>query len=72
VRISGELGVWVVDHKTRKLRFAPVKTGIADLEGHVQILEGLAAHEKVVVYSRTPLVKSSRIKIVERLTGVDG
>ncbi|MBS0617338.1 MAG: efflux RND transporter periplasmic adaptor subunit [Spirochaetes bacterium] len=72
VRIAGELGVWVVDHKTHKLRFAPVKTGTADLEGHVQILEGLAAHEKVVVYSRTPLVKSSRIKIVERLMGVDG
>jgi HlyD family secretion protein len=67
-RLSGELGVWVVENSTNKIRFAPVKIGAADLEGNVQIHEGLKGGERVVVYSKSPLKARSRIKIVERLT----
>lgn len=69
VRVAGELGVWAIDSKTQKLRFAPVKTGATDLNGNVQIREGLNVGERVVVYSQTPLKARSRIKIVDKLIG---
>jgi len=52
------------------VRFAPVTTGAADLEGRVQILDGLTAGERVVVYSPRALTPRSRIKIVESLPGM--
>lgn len=69
VRVAGELGVWAIDSKTQKLRFAPVKTGATDLDGNVQIREGLNVGESIVVYSQTPLKARSRIKIVDKLIG---
>ena len=66
-RIDGRLGVWVVEDGS--LRFAPVKTGAADLEGRVQILQGLSGGERVVVYSHQALDANSRIKIVDRIVG---
>ena len=66
-RIDGRLGVWVVAGDS--LRFAPVKTGATDLEGRVQILEGLKGGERVVVYSKKALNAHSRIKIMERIVG---
>lgn len=68
VRVSGELGVWALEGKNRT-RFVPVKTGATDLEGNMQILEGLKAADQIIVYSQTPLRAMSRIKIVEKLTG---
>lgn len=67
-RVDGRLGVWVVDDGT--LHFAPVTVGVTDLDGRVQIPEGLKAGERVVVYSQRSLNSRSRIKIVERLPGV--
>ena len=46
-RVDGRLGVWVVEDGS--LRFAPIKTGATDLEGRVQILQGLSEGEKIVV-----------------------
>ena len=66
-RVDGHLGVWVVDNG--HLQFTSVKTGVTDLEGRVQILEGLSVGERVVVYSRKALSPNSRIKIVERIMG---
>ncbi|MBL0210825.1 MAG: efflux RND transporter periplasmic adaptor subunit [Holophagaceae bacterium] len=66
-RVDGHLGVWVVQDGS--LRFAPVKTGATDLEGQVQILEGLSGGERVVVYSKKALDSNSRIKIVDRIVG---
>jgi multidrug efflux pump subunit AcrA (membrane-fusion protein) len=43
--------------------------GATDLDGRVQILEGLKAGERVVVYSQRALGSRSRIKIVEHLEG---
>lgn len=69
VRVAGELGVWALDGSTNKILFKPVKAGAADLEGNVQILEGLQAGERVVVYSQKPLKPMSRIQIVDKLVG---
>ena len=68
-RVEGRLGVWVVDG-TRALRFVPLRLGAADLEGRVQVLDGLEGGERVVVYSHKPLKAGSRIDVVERIAGV--
>ena len=67
-RVDGRLGVWLIEDD--KLRFAPVKIGATDLDGRVQIISGLNAGQRVVVYSRRSLSIRSRIKIVERLEEV--
>jgi hypothetical protein len=67
-RVDGRLGVWVIDND--QLKFVPVKTGVGDLEGHVQILQGLSGGERVVVYSHKALKASSRIKVVGSIAGV--
>jgi len=66
-RVDRVLGVWIIEDE--RLRFAPVKTGVTDLDGQVQIVEGLKGGERVVVYSQKVLKSGSRIKIVERLMG---
>lgn len=64
-RVNGRLGVWVVANGA--LRFAAVKTGASDLDGWVQLLDGVQVGERVVVYSKRALNAKSRIEIVERL-----
>jgi RND family efflux transporter MFP subunit len=66
-RVDGRLGVWVIEDG--RLRFAPVKPGATDLEGRVQILQGLSGGERVVVYSQKALNAHSRITIVDRILG---
>lgn len=67
-RVGGQTGVW---HWTQgALQFAPVTLGVADLDGHVQVLSGLSAGDQVVLYSEKPLTARSRIHVVERLTKV--
>ena len=68
-RVEGRLGVWVVEGM-RDLRFVPLRLGAADLEGRVQVLDGLDGGERVVVYSHKPLKAGSRIDVVERIAGV--
>jgi HlyD family secretion protein len=64
-RVDGKLGVWVI--KDNKLHFVEIKTGVSDLDGKVQILQGLSGGEQVVVYSYKTLYTNSRIKVVERI-----
>ena len=66
-RVDGRLGVWVV--KEGRLSFTPVALGASDLDGRVQILAGLAGGERVVVYSKKALHRTSRIKVVDRILG---
>lgn len=66
-RQGDQVGVWRVDGKG--LRFAPVRTGQASLDGQVQILEGLKAGDEVVVYSAKELTAASRISVVETIAG---
>lgn len=66
-RLGGTLGVWTVE--SGELGFAPVKIGPKDLDGHIQILDGLRGGERVVVYSGRALRRGSRIDVVERIPG---
>ena len=66
-RVNGRLGVWVVEDGD--LRFAQVSTGASDLDGQVQIRDGLTAGEQVVVYSQKALAARSRIKVVQSIGG---
>jgi RND family efflux transporter MFP subunit len=67
-RVGGRLGVWLLKHG--KLRFTPVKVGATDLEGRVQVLDGVKPGERVVVYSQRALKSRDRVKVFERLPGV--
>ena len=69
VRREGEqVGVWqMVDGD---VRFSPVSLGASDLDGYVQVLEGLNKGDQVVTYSEKALKVGSRIHIVDRISGV--
>ena len=66
-RADGKTGVWQVVNGA--LRFAPVALGAADLEGYVQVRDGLRTGDRVVVYSGKALKAGSRIKVVDRIPG---
>lgn len=66
--IGGRLGVWQLFNDD--LRFTPVSLGPADLEGRVQVQEGLKVGDQVVVYSENAVSEHSRIHLVERIPGV--
>jgi HlyD family secretion protein len=67
-REAGKTGVWkIVDGNAQ---FVTVKLGAADLDGHVQVLEGVEEGERVVVYSEKALTRQSRIHIASRIPGV--
>lgn len=67
-RLDGRMGVWRISGDD--LVFTPVELGAADLDGHVQVKQGLKAGDRVVVYSHRALTPHSRIKVVDRLPGV--
>lgn len=68
VRREGDkMGVWqIVDGD---VRFTPVKLGASDLDGRVQVREGLKEGDQVVVYSEKALTLRSRIHVVEHIPG---
>ena len=67
-RLNGERGVWRVEGDS--LEFVAVEVGLSDLDGRVQITNGLEPGDEVVLYSQKELSANSRIEIVEQL--VDG
>ncbi|MDD2467646.1 MAG: efflux RND transporter periplasmic adaptor subunit [Desulfobulbus sp.] len=67
-RIHGKVGVWQVIKGD--LRFTPVTLGVADLDGRVQVQEGLKIDDRIVVYSARILNLRSRIHVVDQLQGV--
>jgi RND family efflux transporter MFP subunit len=67
-RIGGKLGVWQV--KNGDLQFTPVTLGATDLDGRIQVREGLKVGDQVVVYSAKALDAHTRIQVVEHLSGV--
>ncbi len=66
-QFQGQSGVWIIEGDG--LLFSPVKVGAYDLDGRVQVLDGLKAGDQVVVYSKQELSRRSRIKIVDHLLG---
>lgn len=65
--VEGQLGVWKV--MDDKLQFVNVTLGAGDLDGHVQVRDGLNIGDRVVVYSERSLSGRSRLQIVEQLPG---
>ena len=65
-RDGGKVGVWqMVDGG---LRFAPVKLGASDLDGFVQVREGLSRGDQIVIYSEKTLTAKSRMHVVDHLS----
>ena len=67
-RQGQQVGVWVAQDDS--LAFVPVRLGRADLEGQVQVLDGLKPGDAIVLYSEKALSERSRIHVVERIPGV--
>jgi HlyD family secretion protein len=65
LRQGEHTGVWRIDGDT--LRFAPLRLGQTGLDGQVQVLDGLQAGDRVVVYSEQALHVGSRIKVVDTI-----
>ena len=65
-RVDGKLGVWRIAGEG--LEFAAVDPLARDLDGRAQV-SGLAAGDRVVVYSEKALSARSRIQVVDRLPG---
>lgn len=66
-RDGDQVGVWQITDG--EPNFIPVKLGRADLDGHVQVVEGLKEGDRIVVYSEKALGPRSRIHVVERIPG---
>ena len=66
-RHEGQAGAWLLEDGG--LRFAPLRLGVASLDGQVQVLEGLSDGAQIVVYSEKALNADSRIQVVPALTG---
>jgi len=62
-----QAGVWLLDGNSPRL--APVRLGQSSLDGRVQVLDGLKAGDRVVVYSEKELAAGGHIKVVDSLTG---
>lgn len=67
-RQGEQVGVWQI--VGGDLRFTPVKLGAFDLDGYVQVREGLKNGDQVVAYSEKALTARSRIHVVDRIAGV--
>lgn len=64
---EGETGVWrIVDGH---LAWTRVKLGRSDLDGQVQVLEGLADGDEVVLHAAGALRAGGRVKVVDHLAG---
>ena len=67
-REGDKVGVWQIVEG--ELRFSPLTLGASDLNGYVQVREGLKNGDQVVTYSEKKLTPRSRIKVVKQITGV--
>lgn len=66
-RVKDQLGVWVL--KDEELHFTPVVLDASDLDGLVQVREGLSVGQVVVVYSRAALTAQSRVRVLDEPGG---
>lgn len=67
-REGDQVGVWKIVGGA--LHFSPLTLGAADLNGFVQVREGLQVGDQVVLYSEKPLTAKSRIHVVDAIPGV--
>ena len=64
-RVGNRVGVWQFDNGS--IRYVPIKIGATDLDGRVQVRDGLGTGDRVVVYSAKAVDSLSRIQIVEHV-----
>lgn len=65
-RQDGRTGVWrIVDGRAQ---FTPVRIGRADLDGRVQVLDGLREGDAIIVHSEKALARHTRVHVVAALT----
>ena len=62
--VDGKAGVWKVEGG--KVHFVPIRVGASDLDGDVQVMEGLQAGDEVIVHSASRLTSTSRIHITDK------
>lgn len=66
-RQGDQTGVWrIADGEPR---FVPVRLGRSDLDGRVQVVEGLTPGDRIVAYSEKALGANSRIHVVDHIPG---
>ena len=65
---EGKMGVWKV--RDGDTVFTPIKLGASDLDGLVQVHEGVEVGDQVVLYSEKALGANSRIKVVDHIKEV--
>lgn len=61
--VDGKVGVWKVEDG--KIRFSAVQLGASDLDGTVQVTQGLEVGDVVVVHSAARLTGASRIRVTD-------
>lgn len=67
-REGDNIGVWqIIDGD---LHFTAIVVGASDLDGNVQVREGLQTGDQVVTYSEKALTARSRINVVDEIPGV--
>lgn len=66
-RQDNQVGVWRLSNGD--VQFVPLSLGAADLDGLVQVREGLSKGDQVVVYSEKALTPRSRIRQVSQIPG---
>ncbi|ALS99858.1 efflux RND transporter periplasmic adaptor subunit [Lacimicrobium alkaliphilum] len=67
-RQGNQSGVWQIIND--KPVFIPVILGRSELDGDVQVLEGIEEGDRIIVYSEKALDAHSRIHLVDRIPGV--
>lgn len=69
-RKGDQVGVWQVVEGD--LYFTPVKLGVSDLDGRVQVQDGLSSGDTIVLYSEKTLTARSRLHVVQSIPGAPG
>ncbi len=62
---QGLTGIWRIE--AGKPQFTPIRLGVNSLDGQVQVLGGLKAGDKVIVYSQKAISEDARVQIVDAL-----
>ena len=66
-RVGDNMGVWQIVNEG--LQFTPVELGASDLDGLMQVKEGISSGDQFVVYSEKALTARLRVHVVEHMPG---
>ncbi|MCB1904649.1 MAG: efflux RND transporter periplasmic adaptor subunit [Gammaproteobacteria bacterium] len=66
-RVGDNMGVWQIVNEG--LQFTPVELGASDLDGLMQVKEGVSSGDQFVVYSEKALTARLRVHVVEHMPG---